>query len=211
MLKVRDSEKKNEENPPPAKKLKLESPVEEINDVISIETVEVLSCGNVSEEEEVEETYEDEPEIIVEHKTQTQDYVTFNQYILEGRESNNQKHLGVRIGKVEVKKAECKNYTFTIPSHTDVAAIYSCLYCIKAFGNLNLLMKHVCSCHLCTFCLETFQTYNEITKHGKASHQKNNLNCPFCLKTFNSSTFRAHIKKKHITQLPQFVHILAAQ
>lgn len=209
MLKVRDSEKKKEENPPPFKKLKQEQYVEQINDAISIETIEVLSCGNVSEEEE-EETYEDEQEIIVEHvveeKTIARDYVTFNQYILECRENNNQKHLCIRIGKVEVKKADCKNYAFVIPSHTEVA-IYSCLYCIKAFGNLDILIKHVCSCHLCNFCLKTFKTYNEITEHGKAFHQKNNVSCPFCSKTFNSSTFRAHIKKQHITQLPQYVHI----
>lgn len=221
MLKVRDSEKKKEENQPPVKKSKKESHVEQcteeaieqINeDEISLDTIEELSCGNVSEEEE---EVLNEPRIVVEKVVEEiraiQDYVTFNQYSLECREENNRTFVSVKLGKIDVKKSECKNFDYKFPTHKDLTAIYSCLYCIKAFGNLELLMNHLCSCHLCKFCLETFQEYNKVTNHVKIVHQKSNLNCPFCLKTFNSTTFRSHIKKEHLTELPQYFHVLAAQ
>lgn len=216
MLKVRDSEKKRDENQAPVKKRKkdYDAEQEKVNQVQDSISIEELSCGNVSDEEDIEEyVQEDEPMTIVEDVVDeiklTQDYVTFNQNTLECRVENNQTYVGVKIEKINVKKSECEYYVFNLPYHKDAAAIYSCLYCVKAFGNLELLMKHFCSCHLCTFCLETFSTYNGITKHVKEVHQKNNLNCPFCLKAFNSSTFRSHVKKQHVKKLPQFVYLLA--
>lgn len=213
MLKVRESEQEHSKEPA-NKKVKVieEEVVNEIEEEALIHEEEIISeQQDIIEEDDVtiiEEIQCDdhEVEIISDNTSSTEDTVTFLDYSLEFREEKNQNYVGLRLGTVKVKKSDCKNYTFNIPSHSDSSAIYSCLYCVKAFGSLTFLIKHLAT-HFCSICLLVIpSSYNDLTKHMKEEHQSDVLNCPFCLKSFKALSIRSHIKKMH-KSMPQYMYV----
>lgn len=129
-----------------------------------------------------------------------QESVTFLDYILEHKEENNQKIVSVKISKNVVKIRDIKNFKFNVISHSDPDSIYSCIYCIKAFGSLDLLIKHITQCHLCMICFKTFPNYKELNEHVKSHGDQ--LDCPFCKKSFHIKALRPHIKRHHCKNLP---------
>jgi 5-methylcytosine-specific restriction endonuclease McrA len=135
----------------------------------------------------------------------TQEMVTFLDYVLEQKEENDQKFVSVRVDRKTVKIRD--NYEFNVISHSDDSAIFSCLYCAKAFSKLDILMKHVQHIHLCQICFKISPSYNDLNEHSKKYHQ-DKLTCPFCKKnSFNQKTLRPHIKK-HVTNLPVYYSVL---
>lgn len=207
---------------PPQKKMKKTLEIEEISkpsdearlDLEEEETIQdsiAFDDDSFIPEEVIEMPFQDEA--LVEDQKPTEELkepsepsVTFIDYVLEHKEENGQKCVTVRVDKKKVKIR--KKYEFNVISHSDRNSIYSCQYCVKAFGNLDFLMKHLSLCHLCTFCLTVKDTYNDLNEHLKESH-KDQLKCPFCTISLNLKAFRPHIKKNHVTNLPNYYSIIA--
>lgn len=133
--------------------------------------------------------------------------VTFLDYILEHKGENGQNYVGVRVARKTVKIRD--SYEFNEISHSDLEAIYSCVYCVKAFGSLELLMKHISLCHLCMICFRILPAYNDLNEHIRESHH-DKLICPFpsCKKPFNIKSLRKHIKSQHVMNLPVYYSVL---
>lgn len=156
-------------------------------------------------DEILSEQFIEEPKLSVTKKL-TKDSVSFIDYVLEHKEENDQKYVSVRVAKKAVKIRE--SYDFNVINHSDPETIYSCLYCIKAFANFEMLIKHVTQCHVCMTCMKISPTYNDLNEHIKNDHA-DKLCCPFCLKqSFNQKSIRPHIKKFHITNLPNYYSVL---
>lgn len=220
MEEVRKSELQLRSNPPPAKKLKKALELEEISqpsDVarLDLEEEEIQDSMTFDDdtfipEEAIEMPFQDEA--LVEEPKQVEETkpaepsVTFIDYILEHKEENNQKYVTVRVDKKNVKIR--KKYEFNVISHSDPSTIYSCQYCVKAFGNLEFLMKHLTLCHICITCLAVKDTYNELNEHLKESHKDQLLKCPFCTTSHSLKNFRPHIKKNHVKNLPNYYSVI---
>lgn len=133
--------------------------------------------------------------------------VTFLDYVLEHKVEHGQKYVSVRVDRKSVKSNE--SYEFNVISHSDAETIYSCKNCVKAFGSLELLMKHITMCHLCMICFRNLSSYNDLNDHMKKDHQ-DKLICPFpsCKKPFNIKSLRKHIKTTHVPNLPNYYSVL---
>ncbi|KAG5675742.1 hypothetical protein PVAND_005620 [Polypedilum vanderplanki] len=104
-----------------------------------------------------------------------------------------------------------EDYTFDeyyeLIGNQDNNQIYSCSYCVKAFGTCELLIKHISSCHTCLLCFKVFHNgYNELGQHMK-THSTEKFQCPLCLKLFSQQLYRQHIKKNHFPNIPFFVSV----
>ncbi len=130
--------------------------------------------------------------------------IHFVNYVLNTNEENGQKSVSVRA--VRRKETVKDSYEFNVISHSNTDCIYSCEYCVKAFGNLELLMKHLSTCHVCQLCLHISSNYNDLNIHHK-THQEN-ISCPFCESHIAQKSFRQHIKKKHIPNIPNYYALL---
>lgn len=218
---VRNSERQLRLEPPSKKikhsldvEIKPRLDIEEVmNDTMPVQFDEIddnfIAESFVEDEEILNEQFLEDPKIELQQKVtdikESTELVTFLDYILEHKEENDQKYVSVRVDRKTVKIRD--NYEFNIISHSDANTIYSCLYCVKAFGSLEFLMKHISLCHLCIYCFRTSSSYNDLSNHLKESHQ-DKLNCPFCKKSFAQKSLRPHVKKQHVTNLPNYYSVL---
>lgn len=91
------------------------------------------------------------------------DSITYTHFELEHSKENDQNliTLNIRLQTVDRPKDGTFQFELSWIEHFDVAAIYQCRYCVKAFANAKYLLKHVCSSHICLICSRILDNYSK--------------------------------------------------
>lgn len=176
---------------------------EEADDVVIVEEQTEQVLVNKQQEEQVSvEMIKEMPKL----KNETDEKPLISDFLLiQKLEHNN--NVTIEFSS-KLFSSSNENYNFeeytSLIKHADNNLIYSCNYCVKAFGNCEILLKHLNSCHVCLICFNIFDNYNELNSHTKL-HSAAKLKCPVCKRMFNSHIYRQHIKKQHFYNIPSFV------
>lgn len=144
-------------------------------------------------------------------KVQTPLAIIYTHYELEAYKENDQNVIVINTYPVQMHLPKSGTYEFDtswINHKPEEPTIFKCKLCVKAFSNVEFLLKHNLSCHHCLTCSQMFEGYKELTQH---SREHLSVICHFCGKVCGSSSnFRQHLKRQHLLLFPSHIGILDA-
>lgn len=138
--------------------------------------------------------------------------ITYTHYELVAYKENDQNVITLNTYPALMELPKIGKYTFDtswIQHKPKEPTIFKCKLCVKAFSNVEFLLKHNLSCHYCLICSQMLDGYKDLTQHSK---EHSSVVCHFCGKNCGSSSnFRQHLKKQHFLEFPSHIGILNDQ